>query len=233
MLARSKVARSSAQYSPGILTGISLGAGLRPDAKASLPADKREIARNVTELSELAEGLCSHALDKNTHGSQSMFEELQAQVWEVRPLVRPDIAARLSRQAREVRIALGRRKLAGAALAAAEIYRLAVREIPWDAREVPLRVCLLNYAALKLMALSRNAALDWNEIFGAIGEAVVSAARLERLAPGRGLSGIAEDINALLTEAARTLEPWRIEEAARDIHVMAVRLACQPPVSPV
>jgi hypothetical protein len=178
-------------------------------------------------LSELAEQLAEYALDLDRNHSAECVQSLSAQVVETKALVRPSAAARMATRMRQSINCNRCGDLTSLSLAAIELYRLAIREIPLGARRTPIHISLLGYVALKLTALSRQVVTNWTAVESAVGEAVIHAYHL-----GDDLDGLRIDQTLLhtlaaLSRALRTKERQEIEHAARRLHIIALRLRAQ------
>jgi hypothetical protein len=117
-----------------------------------------------------------------------------------------------------------RNDLGRVALTAAEVCRIAHREVPAEQRGTSLRVPLLNYAALTLMGLARQRPCDWTTIEGAASEAYVSWARLSPAATSR-LAGVLVRSVDRLSDAVRKRKAGRLYAAARRLHHVAQIMA--------
>ena len=178
-------------------------------------------------LSDLAERLAEYAIDLDRSQTAECVQSLAAKLAETRAVVRPSAAARMASRVRQAVNSDRSGDLASLSLAAIELYRLAVREIPLSARRTPIHISLLGYVALKLTALSRQVATNWTGVESAVGEAVIHACHL-----GDDLDALCIDqallqTLAALSRALRMKERQEIEHAVRRLHIIALRLRAQ------
>jgi hypothetical protein len=152
------------------------------------------------------------------------LEALQARLWETKPLLRHITYSRMMTRFREALVASRRGEHATAARAAADLYRLVIRESPVGAEELLPRTRLLNYTGLKLVALSRQSAPNWDALQGASGEAIIHALFLQRRHQAAGIDEALSRILAALSKAIRHRDLANVEEAGRRLQVIALRL---------
>jgi hypothetical protein len=198
------------------------------DSSASALSEKSsaEAAWKLQVAADLAEAMSEAGLDGERDPIPLTLGALQEQLRHIRTLVRPLVHTRIMSRFREAQKAYGSNRHPEMALAFAELYRLLIREIPSDRRITPLRVSLLAYVSMKLVAFARHQTPNWVAIHGAIGEASIYTIQLsqDRLVTDEADRSLSR-VLALLLTAMRERNADGVGQAARRLHVAALRLA--------
>lgn len=172
-------------------------------------------------LADLAEIIAESALLGRSEANTQKIPCLTAAWTSARQQARPGIIARFDARHREILRAHRRSDYPKLAFAAAELVRLAYREIPAGERDVPLQVFLLNYAGLKLAALAQQTPADWNAIDAVAFEVAAYWNRFDPVIRDHHLHELIERVTHLLVSAVAHHEPRKITLAARRLHAIA------------
>lgn len=218
---------SVARPAPGSMPAVCASDTAPPSPGALAKLQTRKVTRSgqMLRLCAIVDELATCALSRADTRINALAEAAQSELWDCAPLIHTCAHARAFARMREITIGARRRDLDRVGLAAAELYRILQREIPLSARTTPLRVSLLNYAGLKLMALTRRQPLDWLAIEGAAAEVDISWSRLHHAIEHTRMGGVTERAVELLAEGVLSRTPDHVGSAARRLHLVAHALA--------
>jgi hypothetical protein len=183
-------------------------------------------AWKLEALSELAERLAEYALNLDRDNAAKIVQTLGGHLAEAKALLRPATAARMTARMRQAINSDRRGDLTSLSLAAIELHRLAIREIPLDARRTPIRINLLGYVGLKLMAFAQQVPTNWTAVHSAVGEASIYTHHLGSSVDGLCVDALLQTVSAL-TKALETRERQEVERAARRLYIIALRLSVE------
>lgn len=136
-------------------------------------------------------------------------------------LIHRSVTPRIDERMKAIRLAVETGKLNRTALETAELYRLLHRELAGTSFEVPLRVYLLNYVGLKLVALSREAPCDWTAIAAAASDASMHCERLDASLREASLLVMVDHASRQLSDGLRAMRSGQVGSAGLRFHAIA------------
>ncbi len=205
-----------------------------PEASSMLPftrsldTDKSDpTVWKLHDLVELTENLIEVALEGDADGVAVASEAVKGAAREVAPLLRQGVAAQIAIRLLEILAATRRDDLVALTFATLELYRLAARQLSSVGGSSIKPVLLLNYAGLKLIALSRLVPLDWVAVYDTLGEIVLFSYCIDHAPYPICIGKALADTVTTLLDAIGANDRQRLEQSARRIHIIALRLAGQ------
>jgi hypothetical protein len=178
-------------------------------AQARTPPDSSLAAahhRNETLLGVAAplEDLVRFAEQRDTNGVDQSIADIQGQVGQVIPELKPDARRGFEARLDELGRARRRADLAAAGMAAVEAYRTVILSLDASALTIPVQVDELSYASLKAELLTDGKPYHWAELVKVAAQADRDWGRLRGTVQNDGLRRLMHVALTSLNQAAQT-----------------------------
>ncbi|MDQ8732473.1 hypothetical protein [Bradyrhizobium sp. LHD-71] len=164
----------------------------------------REAVRAASALSEAAMTyieIIELTLADRASAVRLRLNSARGELNRLRPMVSAETFSALEGRLADAEVAENKGDLTGAALAAAEAFKVIVTTMPAQLRRTPLPVSLHTYSAFKLVLLASAAEIDWPAVGQAARESEKSWIQLRRLVRDTNLRVLLSEIQNGLREA--------------------------------